>query len=413
MPYQLTGAKVRSKGEDRQWSDADLSAMPINVIFATYGKIYLQLTHPALPKAVWLDMDTARPLMGVSTVARTISQWLISMGNAALPTLAMLPDMTPKVARYTCAWRAGYDVKAIAVGRHHNSQINEGDKHDLLISKKDVDFLQNSRYCLVTVNGFFHRVGGSDEGLHVVDGARSTRIARDNQIGLHDFREIGPMELIPITPSMIYKQNADGKLGQYAYIKMPYDISKKTVFVVIGGYMHALDDVYKVIGAQSLRIDFNNMALPERLYDSQRHINLKALMIEDSVNNAEMRSVEQLYSDQLITAYLTLPQSFLVIIDAESVYVRKHNVENMGLPGRYMTHWPVERFPLYSGYGRCYDYRMFPKDQRCMLATEPAKIYDYNFRTENWRLKPAIDDTQLSSAPWRFAEAWMLEIGRT
>ncbi len=413
MPYQLIGAKVRSKGDDRQWSDADLSAVPINQIYDLYSKVYLQLSNPALSKPVWLDMDTARPLIGVSTLPRYLPFWLQAQGNAALPTIAMLPDMTTKIARYNCVWQAGYDVKAIALGRHHNSQINPGDKHDLLISKKGVDFLQNSRYCLITVNGFFHRVGGSEEGLHVVDGARSTRIARDNQIGLHDFRQIGPMELVPITPSMIYKQNPDGKLGQYAYLKLPYDVSNKTVFLVIGGYMHALDDVYKVIGERSLRIDFNNMALPERLYDSQAHINLESLMLESSSNNEQMRSVEQLYSDQVITAYLTLPQSFLVILDAQNVYVRKHRVENMELPGRYMTHWPTERLPLYSGYGRCYDYRMFPKDKYCMLATEPALIHHYNFQTANWKLGQAIDDTQYSSAPWRFADAWMLEIGRT
>lgn len=413
MPYQLEGAHVRSKDDMKQWTAADLSSMPINQIFLTYSKVYLTLSHTALNKLVYLDLDAARAQIGLSTIPRTIPQWLAANGNGSLPTVPLLPDFTPKIARYADVWRAGYDAKRVALGRSPNSELNEGDKHDMLLTKPDLEYLQYGRFVMATVNGFFHRMAASEEGFYVIDGGRSSRIAQDNQIGMHDFRDVGTMDLVPITLDMVYKNAADQQLGQYAYIKLPYDVSNKTVAIVIGGYLHVLDGSYKVIGERTLRVDFNNFSLVERLYASQKRINLEPLGLQKSTSNEQKRSVADVYSDKTIRAYLTLPQSFLVIFNTDSMYVRRHAVENMELPGRYMCQFPMERLPLYSALGQCLDYRAFPKDNRCVLACDAAATQHYNFDTWNWKAEVALDDTRYSALPFRFADAYLLEVGRS
>lgn len=413
MPYQLVTAHVRSKDAARQWSEADLSAMPINRIFQTYSKIYLTLSNPSLAKPVYLDMEDARKSIGLSTIPRTIGQWLMSIGNATLPTVPVLPSFEPKFARYANIWVAGYSAKRVALGRNPDSEINEGDKFDLLLTKPGLEPLQYGRSLLATVNGFFHRIYAADDGFYIVDGGRSTMIANDNRIGLHDFRDVGAIDVVPITMEMVYKTALDQRLGQYAYIKLPYDVSRKTVGIVIGGYLHLLDTTYRVSGDRTLRVDFNNLSLAERLFASGQAINLKPLMLESSEGNELKRSVEDLYSDKTIRAYLTLPQSFLVIFDADSMYVRRHPLENMQFPGRYMGRWPEQRYPLFSALGQCLDYQAFPRDDRCMYATQSARVDRYNFATWEWRDRPAIDQTRYSAAPFHFADAHLLEIGRT
>jgi hypothetical protein len=413
MSYQLVAAIARSKNQASEWSPVDLSAVAINDIFATYSKVWLTLTNTAFTGQVYCDLDAIRTMIGADTRPRTLPQWLSGIGNASLPTVSALPTLTSKQVKYNDVYRAGYTVRRYAVGRHPDTQLPDGDKHDLLLSKDGVDFTQWWRYCLVTVNGMVHRVAGSNDGLVVIDGGRSGRIANDNQLGLISFREVGQIDTIPITASMIYKNASDQKYANYANIKLPYDVSNKTVLLVLGGYLHALDSVYRINGDQSLRIDFNNYKFPERIFESQQRLSLAPLQLARSPNNPEQVAVDNLYSDQSILAYLTLTQSFLVVVNTDALYVRRHPVEMARLPGRYITADTMGRYPLVSAMGRIYDYRAFPHAGKNVLVTDIAVDNHYNFATTMWKDEHSVDPTRYSSWPWDWAQAQLLEIGRT
>lgn len=413
MPYLYAGATARSKNNANQWSAVDLSNVDLNVIFRSYSQVYVTLTHTSLPGQMYLDLNAVRETIPIDTGFRTISNWLATLGNATLPTQPLPPVTTAKVALYNDVHHAGYRVRTVAAGRHPDSQINPGDKHDLMISGRNLDFRQWWRYCLVTVNGMYHRVGASSEGLYVIDGARSGRIANDNQLGLHNFREVGALQIIPITPDMIYKNHPDQKYRNYAYVKLPQPSLNKTVMLVLGGYLHVLDGVYRQIGEQAVQIDFNNYKLPERILESIDRINLAPLRLDPSVVNDRMFTIEDLYDDATLLAYMTLPQSFIVLVDTNSLFVRRHPVEHSGLPGRYIAPMPLKRYPLQSALGRCYDYRAFPQDGRCVLACDTAFTQHYNFQTAPWKANYAIDDSTYQADPRHYAPAHLLEIGRT
>lgn len=413
MSYQYLDAIARSKTQDNRWGQVDLSQVPLNAIYSDYSKVYLTLLHVPTNRTVYLDMDAVRELAGIDTRPRPLAGWLTGLGNQTLPTQSFLPQLKTYRMQYADAWRAGYDIRPVVIGRHPDSQINPGSRNDLLLQKDGVDFRQWGRYCLVTVNGMFHRVGTGPEGLYVIDGARSGRIANDNQIGIHSFREVGSLDLIPITPDMIYKSNPNQRYENFANIRLPYSVEDKTVLLVLGGYLHVLDRAYRQTSAQSIQIDFNNYKLPERIYDSGRLINLESLRLENSPNNEYQHSVRDLYSDETLIKYMTLPQSFLVVVNATNLYVRRHPLENTGLPGRYIAPEPMERYPMFSALGRCFDYRAFPQEGRTVLASTPATEQHYNFQTVDWKVQNAVDPTRYSADPWRFADAYLMEIGRT
>lgn len=412
MSYQLVAAKARSKGLDAVWSDVDITNMTIGTLYSTYHNVWLTLSNPAFTDNVYLNFSLVREQVSAQYQAFTVAQWLAAIGNDTLPTSVSLPEFRLRRVRFNDAWRAGYDVKPIDRFRHNDAQIPYGEKNDLLLSKTGIDFQTYYRYALVSVNGFFHRTGGSATGLEVIEGGRTGRLSNDNQIGIHSFLGVGTLDLIPITGSMIYKTAEDGKLSDRAYIQLPYNMENKTVLVVIGGYLHVLDDVYTKIGPRTLRVNVNKIALAERFFDSRKSIDLSSLPLTRDADNPDHVVVDELFSDDVIRAYLSLPQSFLVVVNAQDFFVRRHPVTNSQLPGRFEVPKGTERLPLFGAWGKHYDYAIFPDWGVNVLACRENGRARYQFRTTDWLNQETIDGSLSTYRPWDWAHGEMLEMGR-
>jgi hypothetical protein len=412
MSYQLVAAKARSKGLDAVWNDVDITTTTIGNLFTSYNSVWLTLSNAALPGNVYLDMDAVRARISAEYHGLTIPQWLVVNDNATLPTSIALPSFALKHVLYSDAWRAGYDIQPIDRFRHDGAQIPYGEKNDLLLSKSGVDFETYHRYAMVSVNGFFHRTGASPTGLQVVEGGRTGRISNANAVGIMSFLGIGTLDTIPITPSMIYKTTTDGKLSDHAYVELPYSTEGKTVLLVLGGYLHTLDEVYTQIGPRSLRININKIAWPERYFDSLTAIDLSSLPLTRNVDNPGHVSVTELFSDEVITAYLSLPQSFIVVVNAQNFFVRKRQVPNSKLPGRFEVPKDTPRFPLIGAWGKIYDYVIFPDWGINVLACTENVRQRYQFRTTHWLQNPTIDNSLNTYRPWDWTQAHFLEMGR-
>lgn len=412
MPYQLVSAKVRSKSLESIWEDADLSAIDINQIFASYSKTILVLSHTVVAGTFYLNLEDARSMIGVYTGTKTIPQWLLSLGSSALPTLASPPTFKQYPVKYTDVWRAGYKVELFDRTRAPDSQFPDVSKNDLLISGRNVDFSSKYAYCLVTVNGFVHRVAGSQYGLVVVDGGRTGRVGANNHVGLLSFKDVGALRTIPISPDMLYKQHSSQQYKDYVMIKSPVDLDDKLVLLSIGGYLHVLDSAYAITGNRSIRVDTNALGYHDRIYDSTGQLNLDPLGLTPSSHNAKQYALDDLYSDRAIREYFCLPQSFIILLDKTDLYVRRHQVEQQRLPGRFLTEMPLKQFPLLSTYGRFYDYAPFPEEGRCVLATDPVQNHRRVYDTGDWEQQTTIDPSRYPSWPWYWPEGFLLEIGR-
>ena len=413
MSYQLVAAKARSKGLDAVWSDVDITAMTIGALFFNYHNVWLTLSHSASAQPLYLELSRVRDQVASQYHMYTVPQWLTAIEDASLPTVSALPQFGLRKVRTTDVWRAGYDVKPFSRTRHDDAELPHGDKNDLLISREDVDFQVYHRFALVSVNGYFHRTGGSPRGLQVVDGGRSGRIANNNQLSLHSFNGVGKLDLIPITPNMIYKVVDDEPLANHAYLELPYDTEEKVVLLVIGGYLHVMDEAYTRISGRGLRINLNRIPLVERYLESLDYIDLSSLPLTRDEDNPKHVSIPELHSDPVIKAYLSLSQSFVVVVDAKNFYVRRHSVPNAQLPGRYEAPLGTESFPLFGAYGRLYDYVGFNDWGVRILACQENQRRRYMFRTTNWRGNATLDDSLETYRPWEWAHAYLLEMGRS
>lgn len=412
MSYQLVAAKARSKGLDAVWSDVSITPMTIGTLFSTYTDVWMTLSHPSLSKNVFLRLQAVRELVSARYHSLTVPQWLQAIGDLALPTVASMPDFKLRQVRTSDAWRAGYDIKPFDRTRHEDAEIPYGEKDDLLLTKEGIDFQTYHRYLLVSVNGYFHRTGSSPRGLQVLDGGRTGRLLNDNQVSVHSFWGVGALDIIPITSEMVYKTIPTGRLADRAYVELPYDVEDKTVLLVIGGFLHVLDETYTRIGPRSLCININKLALAERFFESNKALDLSSLPLTKHVGDASHVAVDELYSDEVIRAYLSLSQSFVVVVNTKDFYVRRHPIANTELPGRYEVPKGTERLPLFGAYGKVYDYAIFPDWGVNVLACRENTRKRYSFRTTHWRGNHSIDDSLYPYRPWDWAQAHMLEMGR-
>lgn len=413
MAYQYKAAKVRSKGLDATWSDVNVSNMDILQMYQTYGKVYLVLTHAAYQHDLILDMDTVRTQITQDLRARTVQAWLTANGNTTLPTVNTMPPVNERHVRYADAWRAGYDIQPVDRRRAWNAQLPTGAKNDLLLRREDIDFREMWKYCMITVNGLFHRIGGSEDGLYVVDAGRSGREINNNHVGILSFREVGELDYIPIVPGMVYKTHGDQKYANYVNVRLPYNVENKTILLVLGGYLHVLDGTYRQTAPNSVLIDMNNYPLVERLFDARKALNLELLNLDSSETNPYHWSREDLQDDLTIEAYLTLPQSFIVVVDTPHMYMRTYDVEKTNLPGRFITNAEgFKRLPMFAGFNRLYDYMAMPEWGKMVLACDPAMDPNYNYATTQWQSEHSLDDTRYAGRLFEFSRARLVELGR-
>ena len=410
MSYQLVGAVVRRDALDANWIEKDVSDDTLADLLSNYSKVYLTLSNPVLEDNVYLDLEAALAWIPPSTDSPSVTDWLASLGNTTLPTSDTAPETTLHPVKYADAWYAGYKAVPADYTRSPGTQAPAGALDDLLLSKPGIDFTTYGKYCLATVNGFVHRVGGAAEGLYVVKGNESSRIANDNHVGLLSFLDVGELTLVPITPEMVYKTNPNEAYKNFVHVKSPISLENKTVLLVLGGYLHAADKTYRRINDRSIRIDFNNYPFPERIFESLKKINLSSLGLDPPPTNKEQFALDDLYSDRAIEAYVSLPQSFLVVVDTPTFYVRYQHLEKLKIPGRFVGP-SVDRFPLVSGLGRFYDYFIEPEDGQYVYVTAPTHDTQYNFRTHGWEDTLSVDSTRYSAKPWRLSRGTLLEMG--
>lgn len=409
MSYSYVRAIAKPKGRMGRWQNVDLSTMPLYQIYETYAAVYLVLTNPYEEGEVALDLDAVRD--SVSLDSRTIRLWLNSLGNKSLPTTDTIPQIVVRTTRYRDAWLANYDVKLVPRLANADADLPNSEKDDVLLTRAGTDYNTFYKHCLVSVNGLFHQTRYSVNGVYVTNAGKSGRIANRNNIGILSFLDVGELKFVPITTDMIYRPFEGNKLGNAAYINLKQSTENKTVLLVLGGYLHVLDQNYQIVGDGLIKIDFNNLPLTQRFFESKHLIDLSSLPLTQSKVNPDLVSLEELYSDAVIERYLTLSQSFFVVVDAPELFVERYQLERTSLPGRYISH-QEPRYHLELDLGRVGDYWVKTEDGQYVVAVDSNQVHRYQYETTGWQEAHAIDPSREPSHPWDYSRGFFVEIGR-
>jgi len=407
--YTLVEAIARPIGGGGRWTAIALGDMLLPSVFSTYDQVLATLTNPYLSGKVCLDLATIRADYGSQDI--TFNSFLEVQGNVTLDTSDTLPVLKTRYAKYNDAIRAKYHVQSIHPSAALDAQLPASERTWLLMTKAGLDYNLFYESALVSVNGFIHPTDVSQDGIYVKEGMVSRNMSGKAEIGVYSFRELGKLSFVPITPEMVYKQDASQLFKDRAHVDLGIDVSNKTVMLVLGGYFHVLDErTFYRVSDSAFAVVFNNLPLFDRFYDSRKYIDLSSLNVEISDNNPSHFSVEDLLSDAALRAYLTLPQSFFVILDNPNVFVEYAPVRTTMLPGLYISDVPPA-YPLLSEIGKMVNYWYHYENEQYSITATDAYRHDYNYRTVAARNALSLGDTRNTARPLANGDLRYLQIG--
>lgn len=408
--YTLISAIAKPKNGNGRWTSVSIGQIPVSSLYTQFSEVFAVLSNPFLPAPVSLDLEQIRGTYGGQSI--TFNALLASLGNLALPTSSTIPRIATKYARYADGMRAGYKLTPIHPTISVTTELPLSEKTNLLLTKPGVNYATFYKSVMVSINGFFHLTDANAGGVRVVDAMRTKTKANQNQIGLLSFRDIGDLTFKRITPQMVYKQRPEQLLQHRCYVDLGEDVSKKSVMLVLGGYLHVLDPkTFYRVGKSQFAIDFGNLPYLERFYESESRLDLSSLLLEGTPLNIHQASVKQLLSDEVITRYLGLSQSFFVIVDTPEMFAERTSVMSGGFIDTYIAR-ETPLYPLITGLGKVSEYWATYEDYQWNLAVKNAVVEQRVFDTVIARDITSVSDSRLTTDPFRLSTAHFLKIGK-
>lgn len=410
MTYQYVSAMTRSTRETVDWVATDLSQQTLMAILNNYFDVYIQLSDQISTGPLYLTKDGLRQAAPHQAPGPTLTAWLAGLGNASLPTVTEPPSITATPVEYADAWQAGWVGNLSDASKAVDYPGPDASKPDVLLSKTGIDPANMSQFVLTTINGYLHYSQGSPQGIYAMRGGVTARLSNDNHAGILSFLKVGPVQQIPITADMLYKTNPNQKYSQSVYVKLPVSLTGKTLLLSIGGYLHVLDGTYSKINDNAVKVNFRLIPFPERIYQSRTKIDLSSLPLETGAGDNGQFSVESIYSDEVIAAYMTLSQSFAIVVDSANFYSRKWYLERSVTPGRYFSNL-YQRFPLIGTMGRIWDYRLSKEEDTYVYGCDSIEYPHHLFSTADYLNQLSVVGIREPSRPWTNGKGYLLEFG--
>ena len=347
--YELTKAYCKNKDYTQKWVEVSLGSKSLKDIYTTYATTYLILKEPFSNRLVGFDLNKLKATHATSPL--TINQYLTNQGNVSLSIDFPAKRFTKYYAKYADAFHAGYKISAVNIAWSSDAPLTREEKPDLKLTRPNTDYALFPKHALINVNGYFHYLDANETGVYVKDGMRSCIQSNMNLCGILSFYDVTELKTIPITPEVIYRRTPDTSLFNECLFKVDEDLSNKHIAVVIGGYLHFLDNrIITLVNNKVIRFNFNTIPLMERYYESRKFINLESLPLE-KVETTSAISLASLRSDEVLLKYLTLSQSFIVIFDNPEMFVETEFLKQTPNRNSVVSVTPPI-YPVMGGYGK-------------------------------------------------------------
>lgn len=304
-------------------------------LYTQFRRVQISLLEGQSTTAEYLDIQDIAPTYATSTLM--FSEVLTAIGDASLPTTTTGLIVNQRKALYRDALRAGYRATPVNQNNVIDTSVETRQLPNIRLTKldNDVDYAYSFKRCMVSINGYYH-ITDTDgvNGLMVKDAMKSLVISNQDQIGLLSFSSMCELTYVSIETQMIDATEAGAPT-----INLGVDLTNKSVLLVLGGYMQFVDSsVLTQVGASSFKIDFTQIDVVNRYFESLNYLDLNSLGLTPTSTNETEITVEDLTSTEVIAAWLALSQTFFVVLDTPSLYTQKRYVARSGIPNTYFCY---------------------------------------------------------------------------
>lgn len=363
---------VRAYGVERTmnslWKEQDITTLKLYEIYQLYRELYLEFTNDLIQGPIYCNIKDLEDLMINSDL--TLSEFLTANPDTPLVSVAKIPVFETKSVRYMDAFMADYKLELTAPGHKPDSKASQVSKTEVAIHRSGTSTKDLHEYTLITVNGFLHQTDYDKDYTYVLDAGYSLQKSRMNTLGITSFERIGKVHKHQMAISDFLKVDNDTLLSSHVMIKVPEALQGMQIMFSIGGYLVYNDGVsFKRVSDDLYIVDMARLDIPARYFESRKYINYDKLELTSFPKDEDKISLAELLSDEVMIKYLTLPQTFIIGIEAKSLSFVKHYVRHSPIANQYITYSnPVA--PLFLGRGRQADYWKLQEEGQFSITVE-------------------------------------------
>ena len=356
--YTYVSSLVLPKKQNSKFINIDIRDYSLNYMFLNYRQIFIKVTDSS-NNVVYSDLNRYRKDLFNSLL--TVNQWLNSLTNQTLITSSNLPSNV-NYGRYDDILRLGYKLDKPVRGVNVPLTFSSTDNTTAVITRPELqtDFNLLNNYCLISLNGFLHNFTTDSNTLYLQNAINSLLVANNNTAGFINFYNIGSISRLPLNPTAgfinIYGQSSENDLKNRTYFSTINDLTNKTVILVLGGYLQFLEpNVFWQVSNNSFAINWSNIPLIDRILESKNYIDLTSLGLTTYPTSPNAINTNEVFSNEILLKYMSLSQSFLVIINTPSIFQNTYLLRKNASPGLYIGYEkPI--YPLVIGKGRLQEY---------------------------------------------------------
>ena len=412
--YTFIRAIAVLNGHNQRWKEVDISATPANLLFIKYRQIYAVLSHTTIVGELTLELSKISPQLQL--YQGTISDYLSSIGNAALPTVPGSPVIVRNTAVFSDAYEADYDVVPADYMLGEGVEVPEEDKPHLLITRnadaQPVDYRQFQKRVLANVNGFYHSSTADSRGFYVQRGHDTIMRSGKPHVGLLSFATLGDLEYLSLeSPDMQFDLRPGTDEVERIYLKFDKDAFKdKTPLLVLGGYMVTVDgDTLQNNVEGVLTFKTRKYPMIERFFESRSALDYSDFPIRRDAENPDWFEVASFKTEAFWRRLFTANYSYVLLINSADVAFEKIYPEVQTVPHTYMS-YQYPKWPLVVCEGKHEIYWNQYEDKSWVLTCGDAYKRKYIFQTSGGRQLVAVDPALVLADAGRYSPAYFLKI---
>ena len=382
--YRFVSSYLKPKAVSQSYQSVDISLMTIDDIFNNYLDGYIELSNPALEDNIYLTLDEFKRINLPYRLDHTFEYWLSYIGNKTIFASTTRPNYVSSMVKARNILQSSYQFSLCNRVYPPDSVMPVGDLNDLYIYKPDVNKTALQNRSLVSINGFMHPTVPYYDGIAAVGGGSQHKMIGNLTATLLSFASIGDIKQYPIKSEHLNRYKAGYPLSDKAVIDTGIDLTNKSIIVSIGGYPLIANELVSVLSDVGgvIKIDTRRFDLIRHINNQVGLINLEPLgiTVPETDKGLPPLSAKGLLSDIITRQYLTLPQSFVAVIDTPLLTLEKEIVSSTGLRDRHVS-MSEPNLPIMDSYGRIVDYWIVPENGPYAICTANDYYRHYNYET--------------------------------
>lgn len=392
MDYEIINSIGKIREELGKWEEFVIDDYKAIDLYKIYSIVKVNIRNKALDEEGCVDL--ADYLEEYNKTGKTFINWLNNRGDKALnftenEIFKLRKDLG---LIYKEALTANFNIKPVRPGLLPDKHLSgKKDYTDLFITKKDINPITMYHHTLISVNGYFHPTDANSQGLWVSGGFNTIKKGNRICIGIVSFENIGKLKQIPITEDMLDRFNDSIPYSKELIIDIGEDITDKTVILIIGGYLHVLDyDVFFRISDTAIKVNVSNIPLLERIHQCMDTLDVEDIAIDETRGERNV-NFKDLYSDDIIKKYFTLPYSFIVLLDNVNVFKEVSYPQQRHIPNNYLMD-EIPRLPMFSRLGKIEEYIWTRDYDKFILET-----YDCQYNNRQYNRSFPLEEDSIQS----------------